>query len=204
MRRHVGFTLVELLITITIMVILMTLAVFSLRSVQANARDEERETDISAIARGLEQRYVNGSPSSPPIRDVNENPITVPTNFKKGEYPSVNELRYAKGETIASYSPDHVKSYLTDLLPGTAIGTSANTVDTLTPPGSGSFDPICTSACSVETASVYNAATTISKYIYEPITSTNTLCLTTGCVRYNLYYRTEVDNVVHQVGSRHQ
>lgn len=186
MRRHVGFTLVELLITITIMVILMTLAVFSLRSVQANARDEKRKTDIDSIARGLEQRFTNG------------NPKATSTNVKKGEYPSVAEFLHAEGTSQAGYTPAQiVGGYMLELLPGT-------TKDTIIPPGNGAFDPICTSACSVETSSVYNAATTIGKYIYEPITSAGALCLTTGCVRYNLYYRTEVDNTVHQVRSRRQ
>jgi prepilin-type N-terminal cleavage/methylation domain-containing protein len=186
MQRRSGFTLVELLITITIMVILMTLAVFSLRSVQANARDEERKTDIDAIARGLEQRYTNGNPKA-----------TAPT-VKKGEYPSVAEFLHAEGTYQATYNPTQISNgYMLELLPGT-------TIDSITPPNNGTFDPICTSACSVENSTVYNAATTISKYIYEPITSANALCLTTGCVRYNLYYRTEVDNVVHQVRSQHQ
>jgi prepilin-type N-terminal cleavage/methylation domain-containing protein len=186
MHRRDAFTLVELLITITIMVILMTLAVFSLRSVQANARDEKREADIESIARGLEQRFVNG------------NPKATSTNVKKGEYPSVAEFLHAEGTSQAGYTPAQiVGGYMLELLPGT-------TLESITPPSNGAFDPICTSSCSVETSSVYNAATTIGKYIYEPITSTKTLCLTTGCVRYNLYYRTEVDNVVHQVRSTRQ
>jgi prepilin-type N-terminal cleavage/methylation domain-containing protein len=186
MHRRAGFTLVELLITITIMVILMTLAVFSLRSVQANARDEKRKTDITTIARGLEQRYTNGNPKATAL------------TINRGEYPSVAEFQHAQGVSQATYTPTQITGgYMLELLPGT-------TKDSLIPPGSGSFSPICTSSCSVETSSVYNAATTISKYIYEPITSANALCLTTGCVRYNLYYRTEVDNVVHQVRSLHQ
>jgi prepilin-type N-terminal cleavage/methylation domain-containing protein len=61
MERHAGFTLIELLITISIMVILMSLAVVSLRSSQANARDEERKTDVAIIAQQLESYYRSGS-----------------------------------------------------------------------------------------------------------------------------------------------
>jgi prepilin-type N-terminal cleavage/methylation domain-containing protein len=47
---------------------------------------------------------------------------------------------------------------------------------------------------------------TISQYVYQPIASDGTLCTTDaqGCRKFNLYYRTEIDNVVHQIVSRHQ
>ena len=61
MRQSAGFTLIELLITITLMVILLTLSVVSLRSTQANARDEERKTDVAVIAQQLEHYYTAGS-----------------------------------------------------------------------------------------------------------------------------------------------
>lgn len=61
MKRHAGFTLIELLITITIMVILLTLSVVTLRSNQANARDEERKTDNNVIAQQLESYFRSGS-----------------------------------------------------------------------------------------------------------------------------------------------
>lgn len=57
MKRRAGFTLIELLVTITVMVILLTLGVASLSSYQANARDEERKTDVQAIAQQLESFY---------------------------------------------------------------------------------------------------------------------------------------------------
>jgi prepilin-type N-terminal cleavage/methylation domain-containing protein len=57
MKRNAGFTLVELLITMTIMTILLVLAVVNLRSNEANARDEERKTDISVLAQQLENYY---------------------------------------------------------------------------------------------------------------------------------------------------
>jgi prepilin-type N-terminal cleavage/methylation domain-containing protein len=187
MNRRTGFTLIELLITITIMAILMSLAVFSLRSVQANARDEERKTDIDAIAKGLEIRYVQGNPKATSV------------DIKQGEYPSVNEMLHAEGVSQPGYSPSQITGgYMTEFLPGT-------TKDTIVPPGNGTFDPVCTASCQpAETASVVNAVTTISTYIYEPVTSTGAVCLTTGCVKFNLYYRTEKDNVVNKVMSKRQ
>lgn len=57
MIRRAGFTLIELLVTITIMVILLTLTTAVLTTYQANARDEERKTDVTMIAQQLEAYY---------------------------------------------------------------------------------------------------------------------------------------------------
>jgi len=59
-----GFTIVELIITITIMGILLVLGVVNLRGTQANARDDERKTDIEAIAMQLESYYTSGNDAS--------------------------------------------------------------------------------------------------------------------------------------------
>lgn len=73
MKRHRGFTLVELLITMTVMVILLTVAIVSLRSNQVNARDEKRKTDTKVISEGLENYYEAGTDTASP-----------------GEYPSTD------------------------------------------------------------------------------------------------------------------
>lgn len=52
-----GFTAVELLVTITIMAILLTLAVVNVRSTQVNARDSERSADVENIGLALEGFY---------------------------------------------------------------------------------------------------------------------------------------------------
>ncbi len=57
-----GFTVVELLIIITIMGILLTLAVVNLNTTQANGRDSERKTDVENIALHLESYYRNQNP----------------------------------------------------------------------------------------------------------------------------------------------
>lgn len=68
-----GFTLVELLITMTIMVILLGIVAVNLRSNQANARDEKRKTDVKVISEGLENYYEAGTDTTSP-----------------GEYPSTD------------------------------------------------------------------------------------------------------------------
>ena len=60
-HKNSGFTIIELIITITIMAILTTLVVVSLRTSQDNAKAKERKDDVDAIARVLEKSYNNGS-----------------------------------------------------------------------------------------------------------------------------------------------
>lgn len=52
-----GFTVVEIVVTITIMVVLLTMAVFVTTNQMPRARDNEREQDANNIARGLERYY---------------------------------------------------------------------------------------------------------------------------------------------------
>ncbi len=59
-----GFTVVEIIITITIMGILLTLAVVSLSASQINSRDTERKGDVEALATHLETFYRAGSETS--------------------------------------------------------------------------------------------------------------------------------------------
>lgn len=187
MNRREGFTLIELLVTITVMVVLVVLSVVVLRNNQASARDEERKTDVENIARGLEIRYNNG------------NPKATSTWIQKGAYPGTNEMLHALGFERTDFTPTQITGgYLTDLLPGTS---AAN----FTPPLGGSFDLSCVWACQpAETQSHINSITTTSKYIYEPIDASGNVCPGNDCVRFNLYYRTEKDNTVQKIKSKHQ
>jgi prepilin-type N-terminal cleavage/methylation domain-containing protein len=74
MTHRAGFTLIEVLTTITIMVILLTLSVVGLSVYQANARDEERKTDVAQIAQQIEDYYQT------------DQQIT-PGTFTNGTYP---------------------------------------------------------------------------------------------------------------------
>ena len=49
-----GFTIVELVITITIMGILLTVAIVNLNATQANGRDAERRGDVESLALNIE------------------------------------------------------------------------------------------------------------------------------------------------------
>ena len=71
-----GFTVVEMIITVTIMGILLTLAVVSVNTSLVRARDDERRADVESIGLALESFYRTGSANS--------------TEF--GVYPSVGIL----------------------------------------------------------------------------------------------------------------
>lgn len=200
MRRWTGFTIVELVVVMVIMAILLTLAGFSLNRSQANSRDTERNADIAIIARGLETRYKEGDPRS-----------GLPAYVAPGSYPDVDEMAYIIGNTVSTFSPTQVSGgFSNEALPGTSV---AN----FTPPqvSGGSYAGFtiatCTTAGSCASAndsgangSATGAATTISKYYYEPIDADGKICKTTTCVRFNLYWRTEVDNQSHILRSNRQ
>lgn len=85
-----GFTVVEILVTLVIMTVLLTLGVVGMRSTLANARDAERQEDISVLARGFELYYKRG---------LNGN--------TQGSYPSYNEFwngAVMAGKPLAPYS----------------------------------------------------------------------------------------------------
>ena len=198
MQNRRGFTIIELVVVMVIMAILLTLSVISINNSQANARNSQRNTDVEIIARGLEQRYKQGNDK-------------VSVDSTKGSYPTVDEMRHILGATIMYMTPDTVQGgYPADALPGTVI-------KNFTPPGATSTDSFITPACTgiefncpvVDTAatgSTTSNSVTIGQYYYEPITRDNTICMfqTGDCVRYNLYWRTETDNVKHIIRSTHQ
>ncbi|NTW62165.1 type II secretion system protein [Candidatus Saccharibacteria bacterium] len=59
MKRH-GFTIIELIIVITVMAILLTLSTAGMNGYQANGRDTERKADVETIALHLETYYTSG------------------------------------------------------------------------------------------------------------------------------------------------
>jgi prepilin-type N-terminal cleavage/methylation domain-containing protein len=69
-----GFTIIELIITITIMGILLTLAVVSVSATQMKARDDQRVSSAQAIGSYLDIFYVSGASNAPSITNLSTNP----------------------------------------------------------------------------------------------------------------------------------
>lgn len=70
MGRNTGFTIVELLVTLTIMVILITLATVNLMDSLTGGRDVERESDVQNIISFQEGLYERNSASYFPTSAV--------------------------------------------------------------------------------------------------------------------------------------
>jgi prepilin-type N-terminal cleavage/methylation domain-containing protein len=123
MKRNAGFTLVELLITMTVMTILLVLAVVNLRSNEANARDEERKTDVSNIAKQLESYYEAGTDTNdpgvyPPTADVNTEaevkaalPDLNPKSLRAPDVADSSPMSFTVATTNATQTPS-VNTYV--------------------------------------------------------------------------------------------
>lgn len=198
MRDTRGFTIVEIVVVMVIMAVLMGFGFVLLSGAQIGARDAERKADIKAIANGLELRYKNGNSS-----------VTAPSYVAPGSYPSIDEMNHILGSTVSGFTPSVITGgYTNDVFPGTKI-------ENFSPPDvSGNysgFTLICTGAADCATKTAENTASitssiTTSQYIYEPIASDGSICVSTSCVRYNLYWIGEGTGLttLQTTRSRHQ
>ncbi len=175
-----AFTIVEILITITIMGILLTLAVVNVNSSQMNARDSERKADIEAIASSFETYY----------NTVNTNPSDGSDFWMSGSsYP---DLYFLTNDTeLKRATPD------IDLKVVRAPGVDKTQPMSLIP---------ATNA--TQTTAGVAPQPTFTTYVYQPLSSTNALCADSftagGCRKFNIFYRLESDGQVYQVTSTHQ
>lgn len=108
-----GFTIVELTIVIAIMGILLVLAVVNLRGTQANARDDERKSDVEAIALNLEAFYTSGNDTSTTVgrypstgiigieqttlRDIDLKSLATPGNTASSLVATTNDTQTTAG-----------------------------------------------------------------------------------------------------------
>ncbi|MCX6728372.1 MAG: type II secretion system protein [Candidatus Saccharibacteria bacterium] len=174
MRRR-GFTIIELVIVITVMAALIALGVVNLRSSQANGRDTERKTDVESIAQQLEAYYTSGTDNSTDV----------------GGYPSTSITATQNAMTTALRDVD------TDSL------TAPGLTDPMTP--TQTFIPASCSGACVQTTAGVTPQPNINQYVYQPLHSDGTLCNdAVECRKFNLFYRQEVDNNVIMVTSLNQ
>jgi len=198
MKRNVGFTLVELLVTITIMVILLTLTVVSLRANQASARDEKRKTDVSIIAQQLENYFKSGSSTSssklPPVGSL-ASFHTMPIHVHPAQLAVFNP---GDSYTAGQYPPTAfmdteagIKTTLRDLDP-----------KTLRAPDVATTDPVSLTVAT----SISQPTPDSNTYVYQPIKGDGTLCTSAAdeCRKFIIFYKLETDATVQQLASKHQ
>lgn len=80
MRANCGFTLVELLITVSIIAILASIGISVYSSLQKNARDGKRQSDLRSIQSALEQYYADRF-YYPPLNSSATCPIRMALQF---------------------------------------------------------------------------------------------------------------------------
>ncbi|MFZ2125273.1 MAG: type II secretion system protein [Candidatus Saccharimonadales bacterium] len=178
-----GFTVVELVIVITIMGILLVLGVVNLRTAQASGRDSERKSDVETIANLLDSYYKTGL-------------VSGVVTITAGTYPTT---------IIATSGVEYMEAALNDIdidalkAPGITDPTqtfvaATNNVQT----ASGVLGPS-------------NQPPTINQYVYQPIRSNDALCTGTDeCRKFNIYVRLEGDygagagNTIYTITSKNQ
>jgi len=67
MKNKRGFTLFELLVSISIIAILTVIAMVSYSSAQQKARDAKAIQDVDAVGKALEQYYSDSNPAAYPV-----------------------------------------------------------------------------------------------------------------------------------------
>jgi prepilin-type N-terminal cleavage/methylation domain-containing protein len=170
-----GFTIVELIITITIMGILLTLAVVNVGTTQAKARDDSRKSDIESIASNLESFYIGGTDNSTVFQAYPSTSIAGGT--------AANITSYLRDADINSFLPPGTTNVAQTFLPSTNPGTSP----------------------SIQTTAGVLPLPTKDTYVYQPIASDGSVCTgSTACRKYNLFYRLEADNTVYRYTSKNQ
>jgi len=174
MKRR-GFTIVELIITITIMGILLTLAVVNVSSTQVKARDDERKSDIESIASNLESFYISGRDDS--------------TNFAR--YPSIGVVGNQTTITNSLRDAD-IKSFLS---PGTTDPTQTFIASTNT----GSAPSIQTTAGVLPQPTINQYV-----YQPIKSDGSICIVGDIDCRKFNLFYRLESDNTVYRLTSKNQ
>ena len=183
MKPSSGFTIIELIITVIVLAILLTLGVMGMRGIDASARDKERQSDVETLARGLEQRYNRGNPRAT---------ATAP-EAQQGSYPGTNEAQHIDGVSVSGYTPTQISGgYRTEAYPGTSTSSFVG------PKGSDAWTIICTASCSPAgtSAQISAAFNNQDRYVYEPVDASGNVCCCGDCVRYNLYWKSEGDTTV--------
>lgn len=183
-RKNSGFTIIEIIIVITIMAILTSVVVISLRTSQENANDKERKDDVEAIARTLENIYTNG------IQSSSDASLKQPMGYPGTVWVS---------NMISNPSHPQIVAILEDL-ELSSLKTPGSSVSN--PP----YDIVSAASNSVPLPS---SSVPADKYVYQPLRSDGSMCsyangglhpiqprAESPCVKFNIYYKKSNGDVV--------
>lgn len=172
-----GFTVVELVITITVMGILFALAVVNINASQANSRDSERKGDAETIATQLETFYTTTDSRVSQSGDAYPGTTRLTDANIKATLPELDpKSSHAPGVSV------------TDPISIVAATNTSETVGGIIPQPTATtyvYQSLYSngSLCTAPTATEYNAG---------------------ECRKFNLYYYQEVDGSVQVIRSKHQ
>lgn len=101
LKNPQGFTLVELLVVITIIAILSVVGLTLFNNTQQGARDAKRRADVDAIAKGFETHFVTGTTTGyPPVATGWFAGGTVPTDPRTaGSY-----IGYSTASSVSAWT----------------------------------------------------------------------------------------------------
>ena len=193
MIKRKGFTVIELVIAMTVVIILLGLGTVGFRSSRAHYRDREREADVQAIAAYLEQIYPKE------IKNADGKVIK-----EAGTYPALAEENDDTPADMELIFADLDRESLTP------PGVTPKRIVPSTPLGGDYIpsQPATTGACHIYLLCYYrpnDISGSPTSYIYAPGPSSNELCTTFGsnfpgnpstrrCRGFSLIYRTETGN----------
>ena len=197
MKLGRGFTVVELVITMTIMVILAGLGTVVVTKLIPEARDRERADDIAVIARGLEAYYEKGNPLIP-----------TSTRSTKGTYPgSTIMLALMQGDsgacTSAGFPPASCPishTQLGTILPGVNLSN-------VTPPSSSDANTQILRTIQADNGDIdtqFDNYLSQGLYVYFPYDALDGTACALDCRAYRLIYKDESGGPSKNIQSKHQ
>lgn len=110
MKKLSGFTVIELLVVVVILITASLLFVQQKNSLEATARDEERKVDINTLYHNLTRIYHKENKSYPSKLSNETLPAVPAENFKDPRGITINEkaeenLNFTKRDSGYSYKP---------------------------------------------------------------------------------------------------
>lgn len=107
MKKRAGFTVIELIVVIVVLLGAGSLFLYQKNHIQAANRDDRRKADINTLYHNLEKVYFVKHNSYP--KDLNEKslPAVQPDTFKDPSGTVLNKTNQAEATDAATVQPDY-------------------------------------------------------------------------------------------------